>query len=121
MATMTALLPNSTRQAQGWCFPHSSSPGFPATPGAYRTTYHNASFNTVDGFVVKLNATGTGLLYATFLGGEKDDESRAVAVDSTGNAVVVGATTSRSFPASANAFQQNFNGNRDAFVMQFNA
>lgn len=43
-----------------------------------------------DTFVAKLNATGTALVYATYLGLPGDDEGRAVAVDQAGNAYVTG-------------------------------
>jgi hypothetical protein len=98
-----------------------NSPNFPTTPGAYQTSVSGAVPNTVDGFVSKLNATGTGLVYSTLLGGEKDDEARGIALNAAGNAVVVGATTSSGFPTSADAFQKTSGGYRDAFVTQLNA
>jgi len=50
------------------------------------------------GFVAKLNATGTGLLYSTFLGGTTNDEAIAVALDQAGAAYVAGTTSSSDFP-----------------------
>ncbi|HEX5733937.1 MAG TPA: carboxypeptidase regulatory-like domain-containing protein [Blastocatellia bacterium] len=97
-----------------------NSPNFPTTPGAYQTSVSGAVPNNVHGFVSKLNTTGTGLVYSTFLGGEKEEEARGIAVDAAGNAVVVGATTSSSFPTSADAFQKSSGGYRDAFVTQLN-
>jgi hypothetical protein len=51
-----------------------------------------------DAFVAKLNASGSALVYSTFLGGAFDDEAYGVAVDSSGNAYVVGVTASTDFP-----------------------
>ena len=42
-----------------------SSTDFPTTPGAFDTSYNGGG----DAFVAKLNPTGSGLVYATFLGG----------------------------------------------------
>jgi hypothetical protein len=52
-----------------------------------------------DGFVAKLDAGGTRLLYATRLGGSLDDSVNAIAVDGRGNAYVAGETYSSNFPS----------------------
>jgi hypothetical protein len=51
-----------------------------------------------DVFVTKLNATGSALVYSTFVGGTGGDQGNAIAVDSLGNATVVGTTSSFDFP-----------------------
>jgi hypothetical protein len=51
-----------------------------------------------DAFVAKLNATGSALVYSTYLGGSLDDNGTGVAVDSSGNAYVTGYTLSTDFP-----------------------
>lgn len=51
-----------------------------------------------DAFVTKLNSTGSGLAYSTYLGGSNSDVGRAIAVDTTGNAYVTGSTFSTDFP-----------------------
>ena len=76
-----------------------------------------------DGFVVKLAADGSSLLYATYLGGTGDDVGRAIAVDGTGNAYVTGMTASSDFPSTAGAFQPSLagvgaDGDGDAFVVK---
>ena len=58
----------------------------------------------IDGFFVKLNTAGTALLYSTYLGGTSLDLATDVAVDSTGNAYLVGQTASTDFPT-REAFQ----------------
>src|SRR5207247_8031231 len=64
-----------------------SSTNFPTTAGAFQTHFHG-SF--VDGFVTKFNATGTALLYSTYLGGFDFDEANAIAVDTADSAYVTG-------------------------------
>jgi uncharacterized repeat protein (TIGR01451 family) len=82
---------------------------YPMTPGAFQTSAQ-ASSNEVP-FVLKLNASGTALVYATFLGGTNTaltvdaDSVTAVAADSTGNAYVTGGATNLNFPTTANVFQ----------------
>ncbi|MEO8028402.1 MAG: SBBP repeat-containing protein, partial [Bryobacteraceae bacterium] len=51
-----------------------------------------------EGFVAKLNSTGTTLLYATFLGGVSTDSMSRIAVDSSGAAWVAGSSSSIDFP-----------------------
>ena len=63
------------------------------------------------GFVAKLNATGSALVYSSYLGGSGGnaqagvgDCSNAIAVDGSGNAYIAGQTSSTDFPTAA-AFQ----------------
>jgi hypothetical protein len=58
-----------------------------------------------DGFVTKLNAAGTSLLYSTYLGGEMDDSVNAIAIDPAGSAYAAGETYSWQFPVTPFAIQ----------------
>ena len=80
-----------------------TSPDFPVR-NAFQGTLHVSPTSIADGFVFKLSPSGSELVYSTFLGGSKDDISRAIAVDADGNAIVVGAAKSADFPV-RNAFQ----------------
>jgi hypothetical protein len=73
-----------------------------------------------EGFVTKLNAAGTALVYSTYLGGADADDVAAIAVDSAGNAYLTGFTQSTNFPT-ANAIQPTFGGAQDTFVTKINA
>jgi hypothetical protein len=73
-----------------------------------------------DAFVVKLNASGSALLYATYLGGSGQDDGLSIAVDSAGNAYVAGETESRDRPV-VNAFQRTFGGGAfDTYLAMLN-
>jgi hypothetical protein len=90
----------------------SFSPNFPTTPGAY-DTIHNGGY---DAFVAKLDASGSTLLYSTFLGGSSDDSAFALDLDAAGAAVVGGRTTSSNFPTTLGAYDTTHNGSFDVFV-----
>jgi hypothetical protein len=66
-----------------------ASPSLPVTVGPDPT-----SNGSVDAFVAKVNAEGTGLVYCGFLGGSDDDSGHGVGVDASGNAYVAGRTRS---------------------------
>ncbi|HET8966389.1 MAG TPA: SBBP repeat-containing protein, partial [Candidatus Acidoferrum sp.] len=53
-----------------------------------------------DAFVAKLSSDGSTVLYATYLGGENEDEATGIAVDTFGDAYVTGTTQSPHFPVS---------------------
>lgn len=89
---------------------------FPTTVGAYDTTFNGG---TDDAFVAKLNATGSDLIYSTFLGGSSGDAAVALAVDSTGAAYVTGRTSSSNFTTTVGAFDRIYNAG-DAFVVKLN-
>src|SRR5207247_26921 len=96
-----------------------TSGDFPTSAGAFQT----ASGGFYDAFVTKLNPSGSGLVYSTYLGGSGYDVGNGIAVDSAGYAYVTGATSSSDFPTSAGAFQTAFGGgpfNYDAFVTKLN-
>ena len=73
----------------------------------------------VDAFVVKLNPSGTSLLYATYIGGTGDDRGAGIAVDSSGEAYVTGSTESTNFPV-VNAVSSKLGGGQDAFALKIN-
>jgi len=77
---------------------------------------------TQNAFVTKLNATGSALVYSTYLGGNCQfglDIGIGITVDSSGNAYVVGQAGSSNFPL-VNAVQTNA-GRVNAFVAEINA
>ncbi len=94
------------------------SANFPTTTGAFDTTYNGSG----DVFVAKLDATGSSLLYSTFLGGSSADGGFGIAVDSADSAYVTGFTLSADHPTTPGAFDTTYgDGGRDAFVTKLNA
>jgi PKD repeat protein len=68
-----------------------------------------------DVFVAKINAAGSALVFSTYLGGGREDAGLGIAVDSAGNAYVIGETYSSDF-TTLNPLQPTFGGSIDAFV-----
>jgi hypothetical protein len=73
-----------------------------------------------DAFVAKINSSGTSLTYSTYLGGGGFDSGARIALDSSGDAYVVGVTRSTNFPV-VSPLQATLRGPTDAFVTKFNA
>jgi photosystem II stability/assembly factor-like uncharacterized protein len=78
-----------------------------------------------EAFVTKLNPSGSGLVYSTFVGGSGDDQANAIAIDGGGNAYIAGYTNSTDYPA-VNAAQASYGGGTgqgcgDAFITKLNA
>lgn len=104
-----------------------NSPDFPATPGVYQPVFggHAASGDSHigDGFVAKLSADGSQLLWSTFLGGSDADAvagNDSLELDGAGRPVLIGQTLSLDFPVTAGAFDTSHGGlftdKYDAFV-----
>jgi Beta-propeller repeat len=75
---------------------------FPATPGAYQTAPANSTAATVIG---KLNASGSALLWGTYLGGTLGYSSGGgIGLDTSGNVLTGGTTAASDFPATAGQF-----------------
>jgi len=73
-----------------------------------------------DAFVAELNAAGSSLVFSTFLGGSSDDRAYGIALDSSNNIYITGATSSTNFPTNS-AYQVSLAGTSNAFVTKFNA
>lgn len=98
------------------------STDFPTTPGAFQSPDADAD----NGFITKLNPSGSSFAYSLLLGGGDRDAIRGLALDTQHRVYVIGFTCSLNFPVK-NAFQpvtnsQNCaNGGGDAFVTRVNA
>jgi hypothetical protein len=103
----------AVRDSSAYVTGDTDSSNFRTTQGAFDRTFNG----TEDAFVTKLNASGSALVYSTFLGGTNQDNGRGIAVDGSGRAYVTGFTDSSDFPTTQGAFDTTFNGTADdAFV-----
>ena len=75
--------------------------------------------NADDCFLFKINSTGTGLVFSTFIGGTGDEAGRNVRVDASGCIYITGQTASSNFPT-LNPYFDSYNGSRDVFALKMN-
>jgi uncharacterized repeat protein (TIGR01451 family) len=91
-------------------------------PGAYASPIQSTNRGSIDAFVMKLNADGSGVVYGTYLGSSWSDYGQAVAVDAGGNAYVTGQTSGPDFRTNGGtAIQPAKAGDSDAFAAKINA
>jgi Beta-propeller repeat len=89
-----------------------TSPDFPTASPAQPTIG-----GLTDAVVARFSATGA-LLYATYLGGSKEDIARGIAATPSGSCIAAGQTISTDFPVFA-AFQPTLAGNIESFVAKY--
>jgi uncharacterized protein (TIGR03437 family) len=91
---------------------------FPVTAGAPQTTCHCLEY-AGNGFVTRLNADASAVVWSTFLGGSPYGATQypygvntmaALALDASGNALVAGKTDATDFPVTAGAFEAQLAG-----------
>ena len=85
------------------------------TAGAFQTTHGG----NMDGFVGKISANGSSVVWGSYLGGSGKDIAPSIRLDSTGHVLVDGSTGSADFPVTPGAYQQTLRGSLDAFVAKF--
>lgn len=72
--------------------------GFRVSPGAFQTSYHSGGASGVDMGIFKFNPTGTGRVYATYVGGNDDDFPHSLISDAQGNLIILGRSYSNNYP-----------------------
>jgi len=97
---------------------HTLAGDFPTTSGSLRSDF----LGKTEVFIVKINPTGTALEYATFLGGSGDDFVSDIEVNSSGQVMVTGMTSSEDFPVTAMAAEAMYQGGfSDAFAAKLSS
>lgn len=110
--------------------------GYPVTVGAFSETYTpgGGGFGA-DVTISKFNASGTDLIYSTYLGGNSQDLPYSLIVDDNDELIVFGSTGSSDFPTTTDCYDGTFNAGSgitidgvltfssgsDAFVTKFSA
>jgi hypothetical protein len=96
-----------------------TSKNFPVASGVFQ---HDCKLKSdgscASAFVTKLNADGSHALYSSYLGGHGTQSGEGIALNSSGNAFVVGQTDAKDFPTTAGSAQPVPAGGEDAFVVQ---
>jgi hypothetical protein len=105
------------RSGDAYVAGQTTSPDFPTPPHALQSTLPASGTGA---FVAKLNKSGNGLVYATYLGQSAADIVHAIAVDGAGNAYLVGETNG-GIPQTAANVQPVSGGGTDAFAVKLSA
>jgi hypothetical protein len=112
MATSIAVDPNGAAYYAGF----TDSSDFPITTDALQST---SNTDVGSGFLSILNASGTGLLYSTFLGGSAPSDAWGLALDSSLNIYVDGSTSSTDLQGTSGEYQSSLAGDSNAFISKF--
>ncbi len=96
---------------------YTTASDFPATAGAFDVNANGSH----DVFVTKINATGTAIVYSTYLGGSNYEYGTSLALDAGNMAYVAGLTCSANFPTTAGAYDTSYNDGVDAFIVKLSA
>ena len=94
---------------------------FPVSASAFDQTCGGVSLcisGVYDAYVTRLNATGSGLLYSTYLGGDALDIGYSIAANNSGETYVAGRTESSDFPIAGTPYQASSGGLADGFVVK---
>ncbi|MFP5040512.1 PKD domain-containing protein [Parasediminibacterium sp. JCM 36343] len=105
--------------------------GFPVSNGAFQTGYAGGDDGTGEGGggfdigIMKFNSFGTKRIYATYLGGSRNEYPHSMVVDNDFNLIVAGKTTSANFPLYplniGHYGPPNGDGNFDIYITKLNA
>ncbi|HYC78907.1 MAG TPA: SBBP repeat-containing protein [Planctomycetota bacterium] len=112
-ANAIAVDPLGAAHVVGW----TNSSNFPVSAITYDAVF-NGGGSPADGFVVKLNASGSQLLFSSYLGSPQNDECRGVALDDASSTYVVGMTHG-DMALPGPGYDLTPNGSDDAFVVKF--
>ncbi|MGJ5813888.1 SBBP repeat-containing protein [Paludibaculum fermentans] len=99
---------------------------FPVTPGAVQPQhiFHPEYYSPdLEGFAAKINPAGNAWVYSTYLGGDAQDAVKGIVANASGQAFLVGSTSSRNFPVTPDALPMggNIYDYNDAFVARLDA
>lgn len=85
------------------------------TGSGYDTTYNGGD----DGFLARLDSTGTSITYGTMFGGSSNDYAYGIAIGPTGIVYVVGESASNNFITTGAGYDITHNGLRDGYLLAF--
>ena len=81
--------------------------GYPLSTGPYDNSFNGG---LVDVAITKFNASGSGIVFSTFLGGNESETPHSIIVNALNELYIFGATASTNFPVFGGAYQASKNG-----------
>lgn len=100
--------------------------GYPVSTGAFQTLYGTGDIDPSLGIdcdisISKFNATGTTLIYSTYIGGSGNEMPHSLIVDNNNNLIISGKSSSTNYPTTTGAFRTTNAGGFDIIVTKLNA
>ncbi|MBI1221777.1 MAG: hypothetical protein GC180_04155 [Bacteroidetes bacterium] len=100
--------------------------GYPTDPGVVQANFGFGTYDNDDVLgdqprdcaIMKLSPDGRTKLWATYLGGSRNEEPHSMIVDSKNNLLVLGSTFSKDFPSNKKGYQNNNKGQSDIFIIK---
>jgi gliding motility-associated-like protein len=104
----------------------SQTGSFPTSPGAYQTVFQGGNgtepIGAIDIAIIKLSPDGRNRMYATYLGGNGNEQPHSLVVDGQSNLIIAGRSSSANFPVTGGAAGLiGAGGNYDIVVTKLNA
>jgi PKD repeat protein len=98
--------------------------GYPVTTGAFQINFaggeSGAYLSGCDIAIIKYDSTGTKRLWATYLGGSRNELPHSLIVNNADDLLIYGTTGSSDFPVTSGAFDQTFKGG-DSIAYAYNS
>ncbi len=101
---------------------------YPVTVGAFQTVYGGRGpavapvYLPCDVSISKYKPDGSGLVYASYLGGSSNEYPHSLGIDEKNNLLILGTTLSPNFPIpKTTAFDTGYNGKHDLYVVKISA
>lgn len=94
----------------------SSGAGSYPTVGAFQASFQGGLFDMA---ISKFNATGSTLMFSTYLGGSGDDQPHSMFVNANNELFVLGSSSSSNFPITSGAYDVSLNGLFDIVITRF--
>ena len=98
--------------------------GYPFTTGAFQVTFGGgetgAYMSGCDVAIIKYDSSGTQRIWATYIGGARNDMPHSMIVNKLDELVIYGTTGSDNFPVTTGVFDPTFNGG-DSISYDFNS
>jgi hypothetical protein len=95
---------------------YSASTDFPLV-----NAFQSGNAGNNNAIVLRLDPTGTSMIFSTYIGGSYDDRANALALDNQGNVYITGGAVSVDFPVSSGAYQTQNKGGIDCFIVKFDS
>ncbi len=95
---------------------------FPITDGVIDDKLDRPGYQRIyDLFLLKLNSTGTGIIFSTYIGGNGTDLAPKISMDDLGKIILAASSESANFTTTSDAYSRNISGKSDTILCVINS